>query len=713
MNEMSDEQSHILDVIRTNVNVIVDAIAGSGKSTTILSIAKALPEKSIVQLTYNSMLRYEIKDKAKTLNINNIKIHTFHSLAVKYYLASAHTDTGIRHILMKQMGPRAKIPEFHLLVLDESQDMTYLYFQFMVKFSKDMGQPFQLLILGDYKQGRYEFKGADTRFLTISDKLWELHPQLLVKDFVRCTLKMSYRITRPMASFVNNVMLGEERMFSCRDGEPVRYYRQSRKNTERFVIWQILQLIEAGAKPCEFFVLGASVKGPNSDIRKMENALVENNIPCHVPMIESENIDEKVIDGKIVFSTFHAVKGRQRPYVFIVGFDNSYYYYSKYASRTSCPNTLYVGATRASNSLFLLERNEFVNDRPLDFFKMNHKQMKESNYIDFKGIPQIQFWEKVVSAEEKENIPRHNVTPSTLIKFVPESVIEDITPLLDAIFVKKTEDNLAEIEIPNVIQTRRGFYEDISDINGVAIPCIYFHHIQKRWKMENSDKNMLLKMIQNQMGDTKDYEYKYLKTIIENLPENCEKISHYLYMSNVYIATQERLYFRLKQIEEDEYNWLKRESMIQCIKRIDSHIVGECKRKIPIFEQVLIDYSMDEEHVLIDEVLRPYFGNEKQFRFSARLDLVTEDTIWELKCTTKITIDHLLQVVIYAWLWRILVNDGRNVRILNIKTGEVLELIASMEQLTEIMIALLKGKYCEPIVKTDEEFVEDCRKLFM
>ena len=86
--------------------------------------------------------------------------------------------------------------------------------------------------------------------------------------------------------------------------------------------------------------------------------------------------------------------------------------------------------------------------------------------------------------------------------------------------------------------------------------------------------------------------------------------------------------------------------------------------------------------------------------------------MWELKCTSKITIDHLLQVVTYAWLWKILVADDRNIRILNIKTGELLELCASLDELTFIVVALLKGKYCDPIVKTDEEFVRDCQYMF-
>lgn len=716
MNAMSDEQSHILDHIIAKKNVIVDAIAGSGKSTTILSVASALTDVKVLQMTYNAMLRHEIKDKTKTLAITNIEVHTFHSIAVKYYVLSAHTDTALRHILYNNTPPRIKIPPFELLVLDEAQDMTFLYYQFIVKVARDMGGKFQLLVLGDYKQGLYEFKGADTRFLTMADQIWSQHPQLISGEFVRCSLKTSYRITNHMAQFVNQAMLGEDRMHAHKDGEPVHYYRQTRYNTERFVVSQIHYLLETGqAKPSDIAVLGSSVKGVKSNIRRMENALVENEIPCHVPMIEGgENIDEKVIDGKVVFSTFHSFKGRQRPYVFVAGFDNSYYYNAKTATKTSCPNTLYVGTTRASKGLYLLEKNDYSTDRPLTFLKMTHFDMKQSDFVDFKGMPQSIFYERKPEKEGVVAIPRHNVTPTELIKFVPENVIEEITPILDKIFVNIQVEESDEIDLPTVIKTRRGFHEDVSDLNGIALPCIYYQHMQKRWKTEAAESNILLKMIHNNMGDVRENEHRFLKKIIADMPAECTRISDYLYAANVYVATQEKLYFKLKQIESDEYNWLKRDTMIRCLKRLDSHVMSECKQKIPIFEQVLVDYAMDEEHRILDEWLRPHFLQQPvEFRFSARLDLVTEKSVWELKCTSKLTIDHLLQVVIYAWLWRTLVADERNIRILNIKTGEVLELRASTEQLTQIMVALLKGKYCEPVVKTDEEFVHDCCEVIM
>ena len=101
-------------------------------------------------------------------------------------------------------------------------------------------------------------------------------------------------------------------------------------------------------KPNDIFVLGPSVKGEQSNIRKLENMLVEKDIPCHVPMMESSDIDQRVIDGKVVFSTFHTVKGRQRKYVFVVGMDHSYFkFYARNLPRDVCPNTIYVACTRA------------------------------------------------------------------------------------------------------------------------------------------------------------------------------------------------------------------------------------------------------------------------------------------------------------------------------------------------------------------------------
>ena len=118
---------------------------------------------------------------------------------------------------------------------------------------------------------------------------------------------------------------------------------------------------------------------------------------------------------------------------------------------------------------------------------------------------------------------------------------------------------------------------------------------------------------------------------------------------------------------------------------------------------------MEEQHAKIDQVLAPHFPQDMRFRFTAIVDLLTDTSIWELKCTSEISTDHKLQVIIYAWIWDMLDKPAKKFKILNIITGEIVNMNYEPAQLTDIVVALLKGKYQDTIVKTDEEFMNDCR----
>jgi hypothetical protein len=110
---------------------------------------------------------------------------------------------------------------------------------------------------------------------------------------------------------------------------------------------------------------------------------------------------------------------------------------------------------------------------------------------------------------------------------------------------------------------------------------------------------------------------------------------------------------------------------------------------------------------LDEELCEIFVGTDLEnvrFRFSAIVDLITPTTVWEIKCTSSITIDHQLQVVIYAWLWGFSGRPCRDFKILNIKTGERWVLQANRAELQEIVVALLKGKYAKMVELGDEEF---------
>ena len=85
--------------------------------------------------------------------------------------------------MREKKEPRVNISPFDVIVLDETQDMTKLYYDLVWKFLCDMGHPVLFLILGDEKQALYEFKGADTRFLTMAELCWSHFPNLKSKTF--------------------------------------------------------------------------------------------------------------------------------------------------------------------------------------------------------------------------------------------------------------------------------------------------------------------------------------------------------------------------------------------------------------------------------------------------------------------------------------------------------------------------------------------------
>jgi superfamily I DNA/RNA helicase len=83
LNNPSHEQKNVLLNLKYN-NVVCDSVAGSGKTTTILYIAKTFKSKSILLLTYNAKLKIETREKVKLLNLTNIEVHSYHSFCVKY-----------------------------------------------------------------------------------------------------------------------------------------------------------------------------------------------------------------------------------------------------------------------------------------------------------------------------------------------------------------------------------------------------------------------------------------------------------------------------------------------------------------------------------------------------------------------------------------------------------------------------------------------------
>ena len=128
-------------------------------------------------------------------------------------------------------------------------------------------------------------------------------------------------------------------------------------------------------------------------------------------------------------------------------------------------------------------------------------------------------------------------------------------------------------------------------------------------------------------------------------------------------------------------------------------------------EQTIIHYNQELKHFHLDDLLRDITtSNNEKYRFSARVDLITENTVWEIKCVKEITLDHKLQLIIYAWLWKAMEMESRDFRLLNIRNEEIFTLSASLEQLTWIIKKLIQGKYHKETPLDDNGFIERVRE---
>ena len=63
-----------------------------------------------------------------------------------------------------------------------------------------------------------------------------------------------------MGSFINNCLIGENIMNTCRNGEPIKYLRNNRPNIEKMIIFNVKKLLLNGVKPDEIFILAGLLK---------------------------------------------------------------------------------------------------------------------------------------------------------------------------------------------------------------------------------------------------------------------------------------------------------------------------------------------------------------------------------------------------------------------------------------------------------------------
>ena len=681
---LSIEQINIINTIKENKNVICDAVAGSGKTTTILELAKALPEKLILQITYNSMLRHEVKDKAR--NIKNLKIHSYHSLYVNYYNNNAHTDNILNDIIINNKIPIKELPKFDIIVIDEVQDMTILFFSAIQKFINDLQKNVQYLILGDKNQAVYDFKGADNRFLTLAK---DIYPNSVVLP-----LSQSFRITKPIANFVNFVLLGEYRIKTVKKGSNVNYLICNTFKIYKYLIIKIKEFFNAGYKPEDIFVLCPSFKSKKlNPVKLLENELTKSNIPCYISL--DTKLDDNYIKNKVVFTTFHQSKGRERKIVIIYNFDSSYFdFYNKTAPKYKCPASFYVAITRASEHLILLED---INYHPLQFLKYNYLEMSDTGLID------IQLIKHNLNNKKETNIPE--IWINDLVKYIDDNKLNDINKYIDLTFNTptnkfnniniKTNNNINEINSLVISSIREyKYYNDMTIFNKTIdyIEQYLTNYITIFEKIVTKiETNMNIYNLSEIKKNCLKLKYSYLfwfDKFIQKINFPSDNINDNLYLANFYLSLVENVFFKLVDIKN--YDWINKNQINTCIENMDNKIIKELE-----YEKIItFNYQSNK------------YGD---LNIIGRINAYNHDNIYQIVSVDNINIEHLLDLICKAWLHLNINNNNNkcNFYIYNIVTNELRQII-NFDYINIIVELLLDNKLEKKYKNSDYEFINDC-----
>lgn len=586
----SHEQQFIIDNLEHN-NMIIDSVAGSGKTTTNLFIAKNFQSKKILLLTYNAKLKIETRTKVEKLGFTNLEVHSYHSFCVKYYKNNCYTDKEIKQVTDKKLKPNRKL-EFDIIVLDETQDMTPLYYKLVYKINLDNSKKARICILGDNNQSIFDFNGADPRFITLGQHLFDFNDD----KWLSTQLSQSFRVTNQINSFVNKCLLGYDRMKANKPGKKIRYiicdtfgnnYGTSSKTYQEVMYY--LQKYT----PEEIFILAPSVKSEASPVRQLANKLSNKGVFIHVPLSDEEKLDQDVLKGKISFCTFHQSKGLERKVVIVFSFDNSYFkLYKKEKDPMVCPNELYVACTRASEQMTLF--HHYQNDY-LPF--LDKYRLREHCDVYSSGM-------NLRTDKEQDTF---NISVTDLTKHIPIDILAEALNCIDIIETNPKSD-IIDIEI----KTKQDeLYESVSEITGIAIPS-YFELI-------NNDKMTIYDILTSHVQ------------LSIPLPANLKDITpeQLLIIANEWNSFKTGYIYKVKQILK--YEWLSSENLDNCVKRIEKYISKNAKFEVKFVTSDKINLRKRVLHGFVDCIDD------------------NNNNIWEFKCVGELNDYHILQLSIYMY----------------------------------------------------------------
>lgn len=622
----SQEQLNVITSL-INKHVVVDSVAGCGKTTTIKYAAMAFRREQILVLTYNVKQRANTKQEMARLGIKNVHVNTYHSCGYRFYGPECSRDSGIRKVIEDDEPARNIDNKFSMIIIDEVQDMTGLYYALAKKLIKDIcTNNVRIMILGDFMQGINVFNGASIEYILNPTKYFG-------GEWVKCGLSVTFRLTPEMVDFVNVVNesfgTGFRRLISAKSSSKKPTYYVCNMS---FVHGMLLDLLKV-RRPHEIMVLTPTTR-KSKRITDLCNLLFKDGVPIYVT---GDNESVENMAGKLVISTIHSVKGDERPVVVLLGFDDSVLPKMLGKESTNTNSVIYVALTRAKEELIICHEasNAFIVPREII-----------EQYCDFRIISSIK--KNYVNRKHEDKGCAKAVTD--MVKYLSNDIkVECMKHIIVERLVEPSESLATYYNVPNTVPSKVGGVEEVSDINGFLVPAFqsrftFDYTNLRQYFGELYQGNPLLGLINRYISEISEFSDSFI------FDPYCG-INELLRVATIYNCLHNRLLYRIEQIRN--FDWVSYAFLDECSNRINSYISDNA-----IYEVVA-----------------------RKGDIIGVVDILDDEYVYELKCTSMIEEEHILQLALYAYIM-----PGKKYRLLNVYTGELISIQCDATRVAEILL---------------------------
>lgn len=707
------------------------ACAGSGKTKCIIARIdnilsdKTIDSESVLMLTFSRFTRDDFLNKIDSYGAKNIdkkSVKTIDSFAKSLIDNNNEIDVSLLSLrFMKYLANETaenlkkndKLAVIRELFIDEAQDLNEIQYKICVYMKEKLGVKINLI--GDPNQNIYQFRNSSDKYLT----------EFNAKTFY---LTKNFRSCKPIVEFSKYL-----RPYSTMDVEhtkednglkPYLIFHHNEEKFERELIGLLNNAKKSGIDLSEFAIL-APTRGKMRGHNRSHGLCFVTNVLYRADIKFKQFYEESMDDSgtKIAYKpekdhvnilTYMGSKGLEWNYVIVIDADicliNKRYFDED--KHKADQYLLYVACSRAIQNMFIFSHvstdtqtplyrtNPWFKTIPKELFIVDNVYTKKINY------PQLKYNNPT---DSEKNI-------SKIIDKMDEHRLDKLSDLLEYGFSNSLGYKKDIIKI---------YDSDFSELNydssiflGKYIKNLYFCYINIKNGKQHKKYIDIENIIDNNKCVLKDVPYKVSEWYLSNRKNLTWEIydSKKHELDNIITDYVDKYFIRECKINEhtmvndNYYSWyvIKKREWLKKIYNRYINCNDASKMKERLFYVMVVLHAFDTQHYYhIREKGRKFtylldlFDNMinkiKTFAFSADLNFVnnnlsvskynmsgdidlldSDNKQWEIKCTSDISLRHILQSLMNNILHNDLVNNfGINnitLNFINFLKGEIVKI---------------------------------------